>query len=116
MRVIVQYYIMDGLEAFLSEVKPSKKRRGKLYLITEMPLDILFEIFGQLFPADVLHLSMSSKALRDILLRKSAAFLWKQAFLNMKITPPPPCPDDLNEPQYANLLWGKYCFVIGSRL
>ncbi|KAJ6525748.1 hypothetical protein B0H19DRAFT_1042600 [Mycena capillaripes] len=95
------------------ESKPQKSR-GKLRFITEMPLDILFEIFGQLLPADILHLSMSSKALRDILLRKSAAFIWKQAFLNIRTSAPPRCPDDLNEPQYANLLWGKHCFFCGN--
>ncbi|KAJ7685466.1 hypothetical protein DFH06DRAFT_43974 [Mycena polygramma] len=98
-----------------SEAKSApRKNRGKLRFITEMPLDILFEIFGQLLPADLLHLSMSSKALRDILLRKSAAFLWKQAFLNIRSDAPPSCPEDLNEAQYANLLWGKHCFFCGK--
>ncbi|KAJ7444819.1 hypothetical protein FB451DRAFT_70951 [Mycena latifolia] len=92
--------------------KPERKR-GKLRFITEMPLDILFEIFGQLYPADLLNISRSSKALRNIILRKSVAFIWKQAFLNFTDGPPPPCPDDLNEVQYANLLWGKHCFFCG---
>jgi len=85
-----------------TEIKP-QRRRGKLRFITEMPLDILFEIFGQLLPLDILNLSRASKALRYILLRKSAAFVWKQAFLNVPYPTPPPCPDDLNAAQYANL-------------
>ncbi|KAJ7087753.1 hypothetical protein C8R44DRAFT_26521 [Mycena epipterygia] len=95
-----------------SEVKPSQRKRGKLRFITEMPLDILFEIFSHVFPVDLLNASRSSKALRDILLRKSVAFIWKQAYLNLNHSPPP-CPDDLNEAQYANLLWGTRCFFCG---
>ncbi|KAJ7709577.1 hypothetical protein B0H17DRAFT_229933 [Mycena rosella] len=101
------------VEPEFDPVPKPQRRRGKLRFITEMPLDILFEIFGQLYPLDLLSISRSSKALRDITLRKSAAFLWKQAFLNITPNPPPPCPDDLNEAQYANLLWGKHCFFCG---
>ncbi|KAJ7775181.1 hypothetical protein B0H16DRAFT_1408474 [Mycena metata] len=96
-----------------SEVKTSRKKRGKLRFITEMPLDILFEIFSELLPVDLLHLSRASKALRAILLRKSSIFLWKQAFLNVTDAAPPPLPEDLNEAQYTNLLWGKHCYFCG---
>jgi hypothetical protein len=75
-----------------------------------MPLDILFEIFSLLLPIDVLNLSRASKALRGVLLEKSAVSIWKQSFLNVE-SAPPPRPDDLTEPQYVNLLWGKHCFV-----
>ncbi|KAJ7221032.1 hypothetical protein B0H12DRAFT_1241294 [Mycena haematopus] len=95
-----------------SETKPQRKR-GKLRFITEVPLDVLFEIFVQLLPVDILNLSCASKALRDILLRRSAAFVWKQTFLNVPYPTPPPCPADLNEAQYANLLWRKHCFFSG---
>ncbi|KAJ6502227.1 hypothetical protein C8R45DRAFT_612876 [Mycena sanguinolenta] len=100
-------------ESTSSHTKP-QRRRGKLRFITQVPLDVLFEIFGQLLPIDLLNLSCASKALRDILLRKSTAFVWKQTFLNVPHPAPPPCPDDLNEPQYANLLWRKYCFFCGA--
>ncbi|KAJ6520313.1 hypothetical protein C8R45DRAFT_954725 [Mycena sanguinolenta] len=99
-------------EPISSDRKPQRKR-GKLRFMTEVPLDVLFEIFGKLLPVDLLNLSCATKALRDILLRKSAAFVWKQAFLNVPDPGPPPRPDDLNEPQYANLLWRKHCFFCG---
>ncbi|KAJ7085781.1 hypothetical protein B0H15DRAFT_846352 [Mycena belliarum] len=100
-----------------SETNLNPRRRvGKLRFITEMPLDILFEIFSQLYPVDLLSLSRASKALRAIVLRKSVAFIWKQAFSNFTDHGlPPPCPDDLNEAQYTNLLWGKYCFFCNGR-
>lgn len=52
-------------------------RRGHLKLMTEMPFDILLEIFGQLDPIDLLHLSWSTKTLRDIIMSKSGRILWK---------------------------------------
>lgn len=105
-------------------------KRGKLRLITEIPLEILYEIFSHLSPADVLHLSQATKTLRELLLTRSAMAIWKcvcipntykgknvtrltlvhQAFYNA--TPAPPeCPPDLNLIQYANLLYGRHCYV-----
>lgn len=104
--------------------------RGKLRLMTEMPMDILFEIFSCLEPQDVLRLSQASKSLRKILLNRSAISIWKsvgllfifprqvtkltltfQAFLNIDVNVPPAIPSDLNHPQYANLLYGRHCHV-----
>lgn len=45
-------------------------------LMTEMPLDTLLEIFDQLEPLDLLHLSWSSKSLNAIIMGKAARFLW----------------------------------------
>ncbi|KAK7037988.1 hypothetical protein R3P38DRAFT_2903806 [Favolaschia claudopus] len=98
-----------------SEPKPKiLRKKGKLRFITEVPLDVLLELFGYLLPLDILNLSRASKALRNILLSKSSLFVWKQAFLNVSSPTPPPCPVDLNLAQYTNLLWGKHCFVCGS--
>ena len=54
-----------------------KGKRGKLKLMTEMPLDILFETFSHLQPADVLHLSQANKSLRALLFSPSAESIWK---------------------------------------
>lgn len=51
-------------------------RRGLLKNITEMPLDVLFEIFGHLEPQDVLHVSQANKALHSILKAPSANAIW----------------------------------------
>ncbi|TFK42326.1 hypothetical protein BDQ12DRAFT_676019 [Crucibulum laeve] len=93
--------------------KPSapkvKGRRGKLRLVTEMPLDILLETFRHLQPQDLLNLSIASKSLRAILLsRFTSAGIWKSAF--HKADPAPPeCPPDINLVQYANFLYGRFC-------
>ena len=54
-----------------------KSRKGKLRNMTEMPIDILFEIFGKLEPIDLLHLSRANKDLRAILIASAANFLWE---------------------------------------
>ncbi|KII85738.1 hypothetical protein PLICRDRAFT_126436 [Plicaturopsis crispa FD-325 SS-3] len=93
-----------------SEEKKPKLRgsRGKLANFTEMPLDILFEILEYMLPVDILHLARTTKALRGILMcRRTAISIWKAAFANCPDIPE--CPDDLNEPQYANLMFLKHC-------
>ncbi|KAJ7775178.1 hypothetical protein B0H16DRAFT_1450572 [Mycena metata] len=91
------------------------RKRGKLRFITEVPLDVLFEIFGQLLPLDLLHISRASKSLRNILLRNSSAFIWREAFANITGPTPPPCPNDLNEPHFVTgrPLWffGNFLYV-----
>ena len=43
----------------------------------ELPLDVILEIFGQLEPIDLLHLSRVSKSLHDLLTSSNVTFLWK---------------------------------------
>ncbi|KNZ78863.1 hypothetical protein J132_09547 [Termitomyces sp. J132] len=89
------------------EFKNVRGRRGALKAIVEMPLDILHEIFMHLTPLEVLHLSRMCKALRRILMVKSAEFIWKQARFNLDNFPH--CPEDLNEVQFACLMFDNHC-------
>ncbi|KAJ6597218.1 hypothetical protein DFH09DRAFT_114194 [Mycena vulgaris] len=97
---------------------PASRRsrgRGKLRMLPEMPLDILFEIFSCLDPPDVLRLARTTKDLRNVLMRRSAISIWKSAFLNDPDLPG--VPDGLNEPQYANLAFSPhchFCFIAGE--
>jgi hypothetical protein len=55
-----------------------KGKRGQLQMVVEMPFDILLEIFKYLLPADLLSLTLASKALRGLLLDRTVALpLWK---------------------------------------
>ncbi|KAF9469335.1 hypothetical protein BDZ94DRAFT_374652 [Collybia nuda] len=84
--------------------------RGKLKLMTEMPLDILFETFSHLELADLLSLTKASKALSDILFSPSAISIWKSAYLNIEANPrPPDVPSGMNMVQYAKFLYGHNC-------
>ncbi|TFK25800.1 hypothetical protein FA15DRAFT_668129 [Coprinopsis marcescibilis] len=89
---------------------PAKRARGKrgvLQRLVEMPLDLLFEIFGKLDPIDVLQMARTTKELRAILMSRSAIMIWKEALGNVPGLPP--CPEDLTEPQWVDLLFGKSC-------
>ncbi|KAL1716102.1 hypothetical protein EV715DRAFT_275301 [Schizophyllum commune] len=84
---------------------------GKLKGIANLPLDILFEIFGHLNPVDLLHLARVNKFLRAMLLRKDWKPLWEISVQGYR-TPIPPCLDErLELPQYVNLLFGQHCFL-----
>ena len=58
---------------------------------------------------ELLALSRMFKALRGILMTKSVRYIWKQARLNLNDFPD--CPDDLNEVQFASLVFGTFCDV-----
>ncbi|KAI0333537.1 hypothetical protein GY45DRAFT_1432269 [Cubamyces sp. BRFM 1775] len=92
-----------------------KGRRRDLSRLVDMPLDILFEIFGHLHPYDLLQLSRTTKALRSVLMRPSAVTIWRNARQNVDDLPD--CPDDLTEPAYANLLFDQHChFCVKARV
>ena len=108
-----------------SQVKRFRGKHGLLKQLVEMPLDVLFEvcailhllmmtsqflqIFGHLKPLDLLHLARTTKDLRAILMKRSSISIWKRA--RSQLNGLPDCPDDLSEPQYAELLFGKACNV-----
>ncbi|KAG0709145.1 hypothetical protein DFH29DRAFT_886676 [Suillus ampliporus] len=89
--------------------KSSKKlrRRGRLDLMPTMNLDILFHILSFLHPMDLLNLSRTSKDFRKLLLQRSHASAWKTARLQVEDLPD--CPQDMSEPQYANLVFYPHC-------
>ncbi|KAJ8519714.1 hypothetical protein ONZ45_g3364 [Pleurotus djamor] len=88
--------------------------KGKLSNLPQMPLDILFEIFGYLDPLDVLRLARTTKAFRSVLMTRSATSLWKTAFENTPDVPQKP--EGLAEPSWANFLFTTNCYVLASHL
>ena len=69
----------------------------------------LLQMASYMTPEDLLNLSRTSVGLRRILMSKSSKRVWVAARMMQEIIPP--CPPDLNEPQYADLLFGKGCSV-----
>jgi hypothetical protein len=53
-------------------------RRGQLKVMTELPIDILMEIFGHVEPYDLLCLSRASKGLRSVIVGENTSTLWKK--------------------------------------
>ncbi|KAI0083912.1 hypothetical protein BDY19DRAFT_611129 [Irpex rosettiformis] len=88
---------------------PVAKRRGKLQQMLDMPLDIIVEICSHLHPRDLLHLARSSKVLRKFFMSRNSTLAWKAARLTLIDPLLPPCPNDLSEPAYANLMFDTHC-------
>lgn len=82
-------------------------------MLTDMPLDVIFEIFSKLMPGDLTSLSRSSKAFRKLLMHRSSSTIWQAARLN--IPDLPACPPELSEPAYANLLFSSHCHYCGKQ-
>ncbi|KAJ4491659.1 hypothetical protein C8R41DRAFT_920279 [Lentinula lateritia] len=92
-------------------VERFKSARGKLErLAKDVPLDV---IFCHLDPGDLLRLARTSKDLRGLLMSKSLEAIWRVARANVEGLPPRP--NDLNEPQYARLIYDAYCYVCNHK-
>ncbi|KAJ3852827.1 hypothetical protein EV368DRAFT_82141 [Lentinula lateritia] len=98
--------------------KQFRKVRGKLGLLErlakDVPLDVIFEIFCYLDPGDLLRLARTSKDLRGMLMSKASEAICQRA-ARANVEGLPPCPDDLNEPQYARLLYDAYCYICNHK-
>lgn len=113
-----------------SKGKGKGRTAGKLARLTNMPLDIFFEvsipqiymqnniiftqtlflqIASRLMPIDLLHLSMVSKEFRLTFASQRSRHIWMAA--RKRVVNLPDCPFDLNEPQYAALVFGRHCQV-----
>lgn len=64
---------MDVDDHKIDDSKP-----GTLDIMNEMPDDILLEIFSQVEPVDLFHISRTTKALRDLITRNNSMFVWKR--------------------------------------
>ncbi|KII94170.1 hypothetical protein PLICRDRAFT_36405 [Plicaturopsis crispa FD-325 SS-3] len=85
----------------------AKEMPAKFAKMSDMPLEVLFEIFGYLHPMDLLNLCRTTKDLRAVLLRRSVRSTWKAALSSVDKLPE--CPPDLQEPQYTRLLFDTHC-------
>ncbi|THH17874.1 hypothetical protein EW146_g3017 [Bondarzewia mesenterica] len=73
-------------------------------------------IFRRLTPRDLLQLARTSKALRKVLLSRASVLVWKSARLEFPGMPVPDPPNDVSEPQWANLLLGETaCYQCGTK-
>ncbi|KAG7085380.1 hypothetical protein E1B28_002944 [Marasmius oreades] len=94
-----------------SNPEVTRRRRGNRGLLEELakeaPLDILLEVLKHLEFRDILHLSRTNKYFRELLIVSRSLSIWREAREN---TPNlPPLPVDLNEMQYASLLFDNHC-------
>ncbi|CAA7263589.1 unnamed protein product [Cyclocybe aegerita] len=91
----------------------AKRRIGALKLFLDLPLDVIFEAISYLSPADVLTLTRVSREFRSLFLSRSSSLaIWRRVVV--QVPGLPPCPEDLDEPQYASLVYDKFCMACGS--
>ncbi|KAJ7772718.1 hypothetical protein DFH07DRAFT_802998 [Mycena maculata] len=76
----------------------------------DLPLDILFEIFKLSHPLSLVYLSRTNKALRDYLLDRQNAAIWRASFEGVEGSPPK-CPPYSCEPEWTRLLFEEVCHV-----
>jgi hypothetical protein len=108
-----------------SSVRVTKK--GKLGMIAEMPLDVLYEVraffrsersglhvlrpqvFYFLAPRDLVRMSWTSKHFRGVLTSRSTRNIWRAALQTIEGLPP--CPPYMNEIEYSTVLFHVGCYV-----
>ncbi|KAH8117633.1 hypothetical protein DFH11DRAFT_1035164 [Phellopilus nigrolimitatus] len=86
---------------------------GRLVLLMQMPVDVFYEVACYLTPGDLLNLTRTTQSWRSLLMTNRSKPIWRAARNNVAL---PECPDDLSEPQYADLLYGKGCFLCDAPL
>ncbi|KAJ3492361.1 hypothetical protein NLI96_g11 [Meripilus lineatus] len=84
-------------------------QQGGLEGFIDMPVEIVAEALQYLWPMDLLSLTMTSKEFRKFLTQARSKFVWKLARQNAEFDVD--CPRVLNEPQFANLVFNKYCHI-----
>ncbi|OBZ74627.1 hypothetical protein A0H81_05074 [Grifola frondosa] len=82
----------------------SRRKKAALSALPTMPIDILFEIFANLTPRDLLNLTRTNKPFRQLLMTRKAITVWRAARKNELGAPD--CLPGMSEPQWASLLWG----------
>ncbi|KAF8956401.1 hypothetical protein BDZ97DRAFT_1925500 [Flammula alnicola] len=99
----------------LSSRKASKRfRPGALKDFIDLPVDVVFEIASYIEPIDLLHLTRVSKEFRTLFMSRNSLSIWRRVLRQVEELPK--CPQDLTEPQYASLLFEKFCMAcLGTR-
>ncbi|EED84917.1 predicted protein [Postia placenta Mad-698-R] len=87
---------------------------GSTMTLTDLPLDILLQIFSFLDPGDLLILARTNKPFRSTLMHRESRSIWTAAIAETPYLPP--CPEWLTEPQYADLAFGEQCYLCGTKV
>ena len=108
-------FIHEGeiLDLLVSQLKFSPTYAFPCVAISALMVVMLFinQIASHVQPLDLLYLSRTTRTIRSILMSKRSKPIWCQARKNYPVEFPE-CPTDLmNEPQFAAVVFDKYCQV-----
>ncbi|KAI0315511.1 hypothetical protein OF83DRAFT_1131884 [Amylostereum chailletii] len=91
----------------------TRKKKGKLSKLPEMPLDILRDIFALLPPEDLVRLARATKALRQVLISREFDGIWRESFDHVPESPPRP--PDVSYIGWAHIVYGgSFCHCCGK--
>ncbi|KAL1738461.1 hypothetical protein HDZ31DRAFT_78346, partial [Schizophyllum fasciatum] len=88
-------------------VKKARARKTKISNFANMPLDVMYEIFAFCHPHDLLRLSRASKCLRNTLMDRNIAWIWRACLSH--IDDLPARPEGMSEPEYTHILFDESC-------
>ncbi|KAF8597030.1 hypothetical protein BDV93DRAFT_527716 [Ceratobasidium sp. AG-I] len=86
--------------------------QGKPIGLTDVPTEVLTEIALRLMPGDIVMLARVNKFFRSLLMRRSAAYVWRGAMQNLPQLPA--CPPNMCEPHYLSLIYCETCSLCGN--
>ncbi|CAE6511578.1 unnamed protein product [Rhizoctonia solani] len=89
-----------------------KGKQGGLQGIMNLPIEVFMEMAHHVYPGDLISLIRTNKFFRAMLLNQSAVIVWQRVLSNVPELPP--CPTGMMEPQYAALMFSKYCTLCGA--
>lgn len=95
--------------------KPVIRKRGRrlsLSRLTDMPLDVIFEILSHLHPGDLLNVARTTKLFYRLMIRQSSVTIWKAALRNVPGLPE--CPAGMTEMGFASLMFSNHCHICGK--
>ncbi|TFK25774.1 hypothetical protein FA15DRAFT_638748 [Coprinopsis marcescibilis] len=107
-RKLEQATIETAVEKRARPATKRTRKTGPMSVYMSLPSDMFLEICGHLEPLDLLHLIRTCKTFKDVLLRKSSVSVWENSCSKLAF---PSCPEDLQLPQFADLLVGDLCTV-----
>ncbi|KAI0061323.1 hypothetical protein BV25DRAFT_1900543 [Artomyces pyxidatus] len=96
----------DGSMTAPQEREITWQAQSGLQNLLSVPLDVLFETYSLLTPADLLNLARTSKKLRTVLMSRTFVLVWRAARTQVHGLAAPSPPDDMSEPAWAQLLYG----------
>ncbi|KAF9484130.1 hypothetical protein BDN70DRAFT_917980 [Pholiota conissans] len=111
----------EGLVQYDGAQSKGEKVEELIDRFTELPLDVLFEIFKYLHPFTLLNISYTSKAMRFMLTAGYSTLIWKTAYAK-NVHPnyfghhhkyPPECPPGVDIRHYTSVVFGETCLFCG---
>ncbi|KAJ3834026.1 hypothetical protein F5878DRAFT_378873 [Lentinula raphanica] len=89
------------------------RKKLRISMLQEIPLELIFEILQYLEPSDLLKLAWVNKDFRSLLMSRPSTFLWRRARINADDMPEPAF--DMSEPSHARLIFVNHCSYCQTR-